>query len=137
MVKSNTMKKILTKMKYLWLKFKYTSFYQTYKEEMIVIPVLVLIFYFFNDYFITAYPQDAFYDFPSQVETIMYKILLFVVTLVVAHLALRITFPKVYQYLNKQIYHRFDQIENKEANQYAVAFILAFIMSAAIIFGGK
>jgi hypothetical protein len=67
----------------------------------------------------------------------MYKILLFVVTLVAAHLALRITFPKVYQYLNKQIYHRFDQIENKEANQYAVAFILAFIMSAAIIFGGK
>lgn len=131
------MKTILTKIKHLWLKFKYTSFYQTYKEEMIAVPVLLLIFYLFNHYFISLFPNDAFYDFPSQIETIMYKILLFVVTLFVAHLALRITFPKVYDFLNKKVYHKFDELEDKEATRYAIAFILIFIMSAAIVFGGK
>jgi hypothetical protein len=35
-------------MKKLWERFKQTSFYLTHKEELVIIPVLLMVFIFVN-----------------------------------------------------------------------------------------
>jgi len=124
-------------MKKLWLKIKNSDFYKTYKEELIVVPILILVFYFFNYILITWFPNTATFDFFSELETIVSKIVLFVISLWVAHLALRISFPGIYKFLHEQVYHNFESISTDRKIDYAVKFILVFILASALVFSAK
>jgi hypothetical protein len=128
-------KNLFLKIKNLFIKIKNSDFYKTYKEEMIAIPLLLIGFYFFNSLMIKMFPQGAFFDFYSQIETIISKILLFIITLWSAHFALRISFPKIYKYLHDKIYHNFDSISEDKKIEYTIKFILVFILAAALVFG--
>jgi hypothetical protein len=44
------MKKIGNFFKNIWFKFKYSDFYKTYKEEIIVIPIIIFLFYMLNTF---------------------------------------------------------------------------------------
>lgn len=124
----NWIKKIL-------LKIKNSDFYQTFKEEMVAVPVLLLTFYLFNWLMVALFPQGAFFDFYSQIETIVSKIFLYAVTLWTAHLALMISFPKIYKHLHDNIYHKFENIPEEKKLDFTIKFILVFILAAALVFG--
>ena len=128
-------KAFLAKFKNLINKIKQNKTFQTYKEEMIAIPTLLFLFYLLNNLFIIMFPNGAFFDYVSQIETIIFKSVLFVIAMSAAHLALRISFPKIYKFLNEEIYHKFNEIEKNTARNYAVGFILVFIIASALIFG--
>jgi len=134
-------------MKKIWLKIwsginnfiigvKNTDFYKTYKEEMVVVPLVILAFYLLNGLLISMFPHSSFFDFFSQIETIVSKIVLFVVALWVAHLSLRVSFPKVYKFLHEDFYQNFDSYTTEKKIEIAVKFILVFILAAALIFKG-
>jgi len=127
--------KLLLKMKSSIKKTKNTDFYQMYKEEMIVVPLLILAFYLFNILMVTLFPRGAFFDFYSEIETIITKILIVAVSMWTAHLALRVSFPRIYKFLHDELLHKFDTLPQDKKLDYAVKFILVFILSAAIIFG--
>lgn len=120
-------------MKKLWLKFKNTDFFQTYKEEMIGIPILILMFYGINFLFISLFPNGSFFDFVSQMETLFFNILTYLVTVWISHFMIRITFPNIYKHLHK-IYHNFEYLRIKDKNIYAFATLFISILAAAIIF---
>lgn len=130
------MKKIWLKIKGLYINFKNSDFVKTFKEELVVIPLSILSFYLFNLLLVTLFPHSAFFDFFSQMETIISKIVLFVVALWTAHLALRVSFPKVYKFLHEDFYHNFESIPTEKKIEYAIKFILVFIIAAALIFKG-
>ena len=117
------------------LKIKNSDFYQTFKEEMVAVPLLLLAFYLFNWLMIALFPQGAFFDFYSQIETIVSKIFLYIVTLCTAHLALMVSFPKIYKYLHDKIYHNFENIPEEKKLDFTIKFVLAFILAAALVFG--
>lgn len=132
------MKKILIKIKNIfknfWLKFKNTDFYSTYKEEMIGIPILILFFYMINFIFISIFPNGAFFDFASNIETIVYSILKYMIAVWAAHFMIRISFPIIYKHLHDKIYHNFDNLSDKDKNNYSVIILLIFILTAGLIF---
>lgn len=121
-------------MKKLWLKFKNTDFFQTYKEEMVGIPILILIFYCINFIFIYLFPNGAFFDFASQIETIIYSILKFLVAVWTSHFMIRISFPKIYKHLHDNIYNNFDKLSLVNKNNYTVYILIAMIIMAGLIF---
>lgn len=122
-------------MKKYWIRFKNTDFYRTYKEEMIIVPLILFVFFIFNSFLVYMFPQGAFFDYYSQIETIFSKVLVFLVSLWTAHLALRMSFPKIYKFLHENIYHNFDNIPTDKKIEYSINFIIAFIIASSLIFG--
>lgn len=129
------MNKFLLKLKEAPQKVKKTDFFRTFKEELVAVPLLVLFFYLFNFLMITIFPNGAFFDFYSEIETIVSKIVIYLVALWTAHLSLRIAFPKIYKFLHDEVYHNFENLDHDKKIGYTINFILVFILAAALIFG--
>jgi len=129
--------KIWQKIKNFFGKIYNSDFIRTFKEEIIIVPLLLLAFYLFNQLLLLLFPQGAFFDFASQIETIVSKIVLYFITLWVAHLALKMSFPKIYKFLHDHIYFNFDDISKEKKIEYAIKFILVFILAAAFVFSGR
>ena len=125
-----------SKVKTIYTVIQDSDFFKTFKEEITAIPIILLLFWFINHLLIVAFPNGAFFDFFSQMETIVSKIVLFVVALWTAHMALRISFPKVYKYLHDEFYQNFDLLSSDKKLDYAVKFILVFILTAGLVFRG-
>lgn len=109
------------------------NLFKTFKQELISIPILIVVFFIINGLLIKWYPRGAFFDFPSQMETIMTRLLTFVIMLAFAWVGLRISFPPIYRYLKDEFYHKFDQLVDAEKRRYAVMFFLVFVISIALV----
>lgn len=105
-----------------------------YKEEMIAIPILLGVFYLCNFIFTIFFPSSAFFDFPSQVETIIHNIVTFIIAITSANLAIWISFPNIYNFLRTTFYDFNGELDKKTKSNYAVAILITFIIAAAIIF---
>lgn len=108
------------------------KFLKTYKEELLVIPMLMFGFYLLNWLLSSLYPNSAFFDFSSQMETIYFRLISVVVNFAFAWVALRITFPQVYSYLREEFYHNFEDLPGGTKRKYAVVILLVFILCAAL-----
>lgn len=128
------MKTILNK---LVIKIKNSDFYKTYKEELVAIPVLLLLYYILNSVFIKLFPNSAFFDYISEVETIISRAIRVFIALFIAHISLRMSFPVVYKHLHESLYDKFNELDEKTKDNYAVGFILVFIIATALIFAAK
>ena len=131
------MKKIIEYFKNFIQKIKKSDFYNTYKEEMIFVPLLLIGFFLINHLLITFFPNSAFFDYFSEIESIIFKVVSFAVALWIAHFSLRISFPNVYKFLHEDFYHNFDSISKDKKTEYVVKFILTFILASALIFGAR
>jgi hypothetical protein len=105
-----------------------------YKEEIIAIPILLCVFYIFNFIFSLFFPNSAFFDFASQIETILHNILVFIIAITSANLAIWISFPNIYKWLRGTFYDFNGEMEKKLKSNYAVALLITFIIAAALIF---
>lgn len=115
-------------------KIKNSDFIQTYKEEIIVIPTILLGFFLINQFFIFMFPTGAFFDYVSEIETLVNRALRVFVALFVAHLGLRMSFPAIYKYMHKKIYFNFNSLPEESKIKYSVIFIITFIITTALIF---
>lgn len=125
------MKKLFLKIKTLWLNSKTWFLNSKYHEEIIAIPIIIFVFYLCNYIFTSFFPNGAFFDFASQIETLISGIVTFFIAITVANISLKFIFPNIYKYLRNEFYNF--NIEQKTT--YAVAILIAFIVAAALIFG--
>lgn len=125
------------KIKNFFKQIKNLTFFKIYKEELIVVPIILFVFWLFNRIVVSLYPDSAFFDYISEIETILSKIVIFIVSLWTAHLTLRMSFPKVYQFLQKEFYFKFDSLDQEKKTNYAIKFILVFIIASALVFSSK
>lgn len=121
------MKNILIKIKNWFINWKY-------KQEFIAIPILLGIFYLCNFIFTLFFPNSAFFDFPSQIESIIHNIVKFIVAITSANLAIWISFPNIYKWLREDFYNFNGTMDQKMKNIFAVAILITFIIAAALIF---
>ncbi len=109
------------------------KFLNTYKEELVVIPVLIIGFFLLNWILSTAYPNSAFFDVSSQMETMYFRLVSVVVCFAFAWMALRISFPQVYDYLREDFYHNFEDLPSETKRKYAVRIFLVFVIVVALV----
>ena len=108
-----------------------------FKEELVSIPVLILAFFALNWILGKLFPQSGFFDFFSQLETIAYKVLAFVVAITMAWLGLRIMFPSVFRYLHDEFYHKFEILPDEERRKWALRIFLVLLICAALVSSGR
>lgn len=116
-------------MKKIWNKFKNWK----YHEEIIAISILLFIFYICNLIFTIMFPNSAFFDFVSQIETIINNIVTFVVAISVANISIWIIFPNIYHFLRKNFYD-FNDICIEDKYKYSIYILITFIIASALIF---
>jgi len=108
-----------------------------FKEEIISIPIMILGFFALNWGLGKLFPSSAFFDFFSQVETIAFRVLAYVVTITMAWLGLRIMFPSVYKYLHEEFYHNFDTMQEEDKRKWGIRIFLVLLICAALVSSGR
>lgn len=109
------------------------NFLKTYKEELIAVPLLVFGFFILNRILSSLFPNSAFFDFSSQMETIYFRLVSVVLCFVFAWVTLRITFPQVYNYLRDEFYHNFEGLTPEVKRKYAIRIFLVFVICVALV----
>lgn len=112
------------------------NFFSTFKEELVFIPLLILGFFILNYMLSAIFPESAFFDFFSQIETLAFRILSFVAALSIAWFGLRIAFPQMFRYLKDEFYHKFDSYDEDTKRKYSIRFFLVFVICVALISRG-
>ena len=105
-----------------------------YKQEAIAIPILLFIFYVCNYFFTILFPNSAFFDFVSQIGTIVNNIIMFIIAITSANLAIYISFPNVYKWIRGTFYDFNGEMDKNLKSKFAVAILITFIIAAALIF---
>lgn len=121
-------------MKKIFLKFINWFKNWKYKEEIVAIPILLTVFYICNWIFTIIFPDSAFFDFPSQIETIIHNIVTFIIAITSANLAIWISFPNIYKWLRGTFYDFNGEMNKELKSNYAVAILITFIIASALIF---
>lgn len=109
------------------------NFINTFKEELLIIPLLLIAFFALNWGLSYLFPESAFFDFFSQIETIAFRVVSFVVALTIAWFGLRIAFPQIFRYLKDEFYQNFDDLPDELKRKYAIRFFLVFVICVALV----
>lgn len=104
-----------------------------FKEEFISIALLFAAFLAANFYLGKAFPEAGFFNIPSQIETVVYTVLKFVLVFVLAWAGIRITLPPVYKFLRKQVYKKFEELPFDTKLTWALKIILTMLIVAAVV----
>lgn len=109
------------------------NFLKTFKEELIAIPAILIGFFLLNWFLSSMFPNSAFFDFSSQMETIYFRLVSVVVCFTFAWVALRITFPQIYSYLREEFYHNFEDLPEATKRKYAIRVLLVILICVALV----
>jgi len=134
------MKKLLETLKQkatkAWADFKKTHFYQSHKEEALAIPAVLLLFFFANWIGNKYEKGSAFFDIPSQLESLIYSAVRFCATIGLAWLGIRIMAPPIYRYIVRGLYPGFDNLPEKEKRTATLALVITLLLCAATALKG-
>ncbi|MBK3516717.1 CHAP domain-containing protein [Carboxylicivirga marina] len=108
------------------------DFFKTFKEELTVIPLLIIGFFALNMGLSYLFPNNAFFDFFSEMENIAYSVVRFIVVLALAWVGVRVIFPNVFKFLKNEFYPNFPKLETQFKYKLATAIFLVFVLASAI-----
>jgi hypothetical protein len=125
-------------MKKLWITFKNTDFYLTHKEELIIIPILFLFFALVNVGLSLAFKRvgSAFYDIPSQLESLCYFLFNVVYKITAMIFIFRFVFPPLYHKV-RNIYLNFNLLPELWQVLISFGMMAVFILAGALMAKGE
>ncbi len=113
------------------------KFLKTFKEELISVPLLIVVFFAINWGLNSLFPGNAFFDFYSELENIIYSVLRFIIALSVSWVGVRVIFPKVYFFLKNEFYVNFSEQETTLKYILAVSIFLMFVLASSMSAKGQ
>lgn len=113
------------------------KFLRVFKEEMISISLLIVGFFCLNWGLGYLFPNSAFFDFASELETIAYSIVRFIVVLAFAWLGVRVIFPNVFKFLRDDFYTKFPTLDKNLKYILATVIFLVFVLAGSITAKGQ
>ena len=119
----------------LWNSFLQTDFFRTHRQELIIIPVLILVFATISFILSVLFPHSDPFDVPSQLETLFYYSLKIVSVLTISWFAFRISLPPLYLRFSN-FYHGKDCLDERTRTIIAIALFAVFMLAGAIISRG-
>ncbi len=109
-----------------------SKFFKTFKEEMIAIFLLLIGFFCLNWVLGTYFPNSAFFDVISEVETMFYGVVRFIVVLALAWFGVRIIFPNVFKFLRDDFYGNFPTLDRNLKYILGTVIFLVFVLAGSI-----
>lgn len=105
---------------------------QTFKEELSGIPMLLIGIFLFNWGLSRHFPNSAFFDFFSRMETIAFGVVHFIIVCTCGWIAVRIVFPNVFKFLKDEFYEGFPGLDKKLKYILGVVIFLVFVLAGSI-----
>jgi hypothetical protein len=102
-----------------------------FREEVIVFPLILLGFYLLNWTLSVLFPNGAFFDFFSIVETLYYSLLKTALGLTIGMLLLWIAFPPVFKKV-VYWYHNFEKLSEHEQKIITLILLVLFLLLPAL-----
>ena len=109
-------------MRKMWKSFMETEFFKTHHQELITIPVHIVIFGAISFILSVLFPHSDPFDVPSQLETIFYYSLKIVSVLTISWFAFRISLPPLYLRFS-QFYHGKDCLDERSEQLLQLPFL--------------
>lgn len=104
---------------------------KTFKEEIILYPLLIALFYLLNWGLSVAFPNGAFFDFFSVLETLYFGLIKTMVGIATGMVLLRITFPQVFKEM-VHYYHVFPHLAARERKIITFVLVVLFLLLPAL-----
>ncbi len=108
------------------------NFLKTFKEEIISISGLLIGFFCLNWVLGHYFPNSAFFDFISEVETMFYGVVRFILVLALSWVGVRVIFPNVFKFLKGDFYKNFPTLDKNLKYILATAIFLVFVLASSI-----
>ncbi|MBI9063314.1 MAG: CHAP domain-containing protein [Marinilabiliaceae bacterium] len=108
------------------------KFLRTFKEEVVTIALLVAGFFCLNWVLGRYFPTSALFDFVSEIETMAYSIVRFIVVLAMAWVGVRVIFPNVFKFLRDDFYSRFPELDRNMKYILGTVIFLVFVLAGSI-----
>jgi len=103
-----------------------------YKQELITTPILFLFFFALNWIGGVIWDHSAFFDAPSQMETLYYGLLKTAFASLIAWMIYRISFPSIYKFIREELYLNFNLLDLNIKVIISVALFIAFLFCASM-----
>ena len=100
------------------------------REELLAIPLLIVMLGVVNYTFSWMFPTSAFFDFPSEIETLFKRGFDVVFNCSLAWLMLRIMLPSVFRFIKDEFYANFNSLDMKLKYILATVLLSVFILAA-------
>lgn len=106
------------------------------KEEMLAIPILMVIVEFLRQLFLSYFPESGTFLPETELLIFVVKLWQFLWITCGVWILLRITFPKIYKYLQEDLYDDFENYHEGEKLATARFFFLGFLLCFILLFNG-
>lgn len=101
------------------------------REELLAIPFLIVLLGVVNYTFSWLFPTSAFFDMPSEIETLFKRGFDVVFNASLAWLTLRIMLPSVFKFIKDEFYSNFNALDMKLKYILATVLLSVFILAAS------
>lgn len=108
------------------------QFFKIFKEELITGSALILAFFCLNWVLGKWFPNTALFDFVSEIETIFYSVVRFIIVLALGWFGVRVIFPNVFKFLKDDFYTKFPTLDKNLKYILATAIFLVFVLAGSI-----
>ncbi len=112
-------------------------FFKHIKEELVAIPVLLLLVELLRFFIAKHFPHAALFDAPSELETFLVKFWQFIWITCSVWMLLRIVFPKIYKYLINEFYENFDRQTKEFKLNVSIKLFITFLLAFVLLFSGR
>ena len=110
--------------------FKGKTFWQVFKEELFIVPIVMLLFLKINRMLVSYYPKGFFFDPSSQFESIFYSLVVLTMVFWSAQFAYRMTFPLIHKDFLKRFYFGFSDMSDEKKEDYGFKLFVVFVLVA-------
>lgn len=119
-----------------WSAIKETQLWKTHRQETFAVLIAGFIFgaanWIGNKYAVGS----AFFDIPSQIESLAWSAVRFATAIALAWIGLRVMLPPIYQYLIKGLYPGFETLPEREKRTATLALVITFLLCATMALKG-
>lgn len=109
------------------------KFLRTYKEEIVIIPILMILMGLYREITHQIAPTTAQYDMFSEFETLFWAIIRLIILALAAWMSLRVLFPKSFFYLKNEVYDKFDEYTSDVKFQTSTKLFFALLLALILL----
>ena len=109
------------------------NFIKTFKEELIAIPVFIVLIYLYRLFMSSFYPESAQFDLMSEAENILWSLIKLIIYTSATWLSIRIVFPQIYKEMQTNYKNDYKSMPAKEKRGLATVVFFGFLLVLAIL----
>jgi len=109
------------------------KFFNTFKEQLLVVPILIIGFFLLNLFLSVHNPNDAFFSPYSLLDTVVSRLVLSAFILSTGWIIYWFTFPQMHRFFIDYIYHGWDELNEDVKRNISIIFLITIFICLSLM----